>query len=92
MFGLLVSTIAGALGLRPAIARLIVGGGALLLAGGALWGVYALIKEKGAEEVRQEIERKDHEAGQAASEARDRLRRCFERGGLPDPDTGECDR
>lgn len=92
MLGLFVSTVAGALGLRLPVARLVVGGAALLLAAGALWGVYAMIKNQGAEEVRREIERKDHEAGQAASEARDRLRKCFERGGLPDLVTGECDR
>lgn len=92
MFGLFVGALASAFGLRPAVAKLIIAGGALLLAGGAVWGVYALIKEKGADDLRQEIERKDHEAGQAASEARDRLRQCLDRGGLPDPETGECDR
>lgn len=88
----LIARLAAALGVPRWAAGVIAAVTVIIVAGGLLWGVYAAIKGRGADQVRIEIERKDHEAGSAASEARDRLRRCLERGGLPDERTGQCDR
>ncbi|WP_157188350.1 hypothetical protein [Nitratireductor pacificus] len=88
----LIARLAATLGVPRWGAGAITAMATIIAAGGLLWGLYAAIKGRGADEVRIEIERKDHEAGSAASEARDRLRRCLERGGLPDERTGQCDR
>ncbi|WP_163266489.1 hypothetical protein [Chelativorans alearense] len=92
MSALLVGLLMRVLGLDEAAARslgtaLLVGVAVAGLAGGITW-----LKRQGADEALNKIERQDHEAGRTAAEARDGLRRCFERGGVQRPRSGQCDR
>ena len=82
----------GIYALRDGAARLLAGFVAALALCLAVYAGVAMLKRQAASEAIRKIERKDHEAGVHASDARDRLRDCFERGGLPDARTGKCDR
>ena len=56
----------------------------------ALSLLYGHVKERGRAEVRQEIERKDQEAVDAARDARSPVRRCIDDGGVWSTASGEC--
>lgn len=88
--GALVSLVAGALGIDRTLAGIVTAIAAILLASGALWGGYALIKGQGADEVRTEIERQNHEAGINGAQARSDRADCVASGGVYDFRTGRC--
>jgi len=88
----ILSLIIKVFGVSGGTARLIAIGMVAIAVFSLTWSGLSWLKRLGAAEATSTIERKDHEAGIAANEARDRLRSCFGRGGMPDPRTGQCDR
>ncbi|WP_162230635.1 hypothetical protein [Nitratireductor soli] len=92
MTAFVIGLVMKALGVEREAGRLIVGVAAALALCLALYAGVAALRNQGAADAVTRIERKDHEAGVHASDARDLLRHCFERGGLPDARTGQCDR
>jgi uncharacterized membrane protein YjfL (UPF0719 family) len=78
------------LGIGPTLASIITWAAIALVVSGAVWGGYELIKNRGADEVRDQIERQNNEAGNKGSEARLSRAECVAAGGLYDFRTGHC--
>lgn len=85
-----IAIVASLLGIDRRLAGAIVIVAAIVAAGGAIWGGYALIRKSGADAVRTEIERQNNEAGIKGATTRDNLRRCTVAGGVWDFRAGKC--
>ena len=83
----MIPLIARALGINTALAWLAV----VVLAIGALGGIYLTIKGMGADEARLEQERRNNEAGIKGGGARLTRAECVRCGGVYIFDTGRCD-
>jgi hypothetical protein len=82
--------LASRLGIGNALASIISWAVIALVVSGAVWGGYELIKHRGADQVRTEIERQNNEAGIKGGEARLSRRDCNDRGGVYDFRRGVC--
>lgn len=80
----LVTLLSSLLGVREPAAKLIISTFAGLLALGVLGGTYLWVKDKGADEVRAEIERQNHDNVVKGSRARLSRHQCIDAGGLWD--------
>lgn len=79
-----LSLIMGLFGVREGIAKVIAIAIGILVALGAVWGCYEIVKRRGADEVRQEIKDQVNEAGIKGSEARLSRADCVTRDGVYD--------
>ncbi|MER8503880.1 hypothetical protein [Mesorhizobium sp. M1142] len=80
----IITLVAGMLGVNRQLAGIIAIGVTIVVASGAAWGVYAYVKHKGAEEVRQKIERENHDAIDKGLDARMSFDDCVAAGGVWD--------
>lgn len=92
MMGIVVAFIASRLGVSSTIAGVIAIGVAVLAASGAAWGVYAYVKHKGAEEVRDQIQKDNQDAIRKGIEASRSLDDCIDAGGVWDFRRQRCSR
>ncbi|TIS80163.1 MAG: hypothetical protein E5W94_02395 [Mesorhizobium sp.] len=90
--GIVVAFIASRLGVSSTIAGVIAIGVAVLAASGAAWGVYAYVKHKGAEEVRDQIQKDNQDAIRKGIEASRSLDDCIDAGGVWDFRRQRCSR
>ncbi|MER9183612.1 hypothetical protein [Mesorhizobium sp. M0767] len=88
----IITLVAGRLGVSQALANLIAIGAAIVIAIGAALGVYTFIKHKGAEEVRQKIEKENHDAIDKGLDARMSFDDCLSAGGVYDFKRQRCSR
>ncbi|TIT19906.1 MAG: hypothetical protein E5W81_05745 [Mesorhizobium sp.] len=82
--GAIVGLVASLLGVNRTLAAIIAIGAAVVVASGAAWGVYATIKHKGAEEVRDQIQKDNQDAIRKGIEASRSLDDCIDAGGVWD--------
>ncbi|WP_376704668.1 hypothetical protein RQ479_07955 [Mesorhizobium sp. ISC25] len=88
----LLAFVASRLGVSQALANIIAIGAAVVVASGAVFGVYVFIKHKGAEEVRQRIERENRDAIDKGQDARMSFDDCLAAGGVYDFKRQRCSR
>lgn len=88
--GILATILATRWGLSGPLATLLSWAIAAVLAAGVGLGAYHMIKRWGSQELRQQIERQNNEAGLKAGEARTTYDQCRARGGVYHFDTGIC--
>ncbi|RWB96509.1 MAG: hypothetical protein EOQ56_25660 [Mesorhizobium sp.] len=88
----LIGLVAGVLGVNRTLAGVIAIGTAVIVASGAAWGVYATIKHKGAEEVRDQIQKDNQDAIRKGIEASRSLDECIDAGGVWDFRRQRCSR
>lgn len=81
---LLISIIVGRLGVSRMAAGAVVWTAIAILASGAVFTVYQVIKHKGAEEVRAAIEKENQHAIQKGIDARMSFDDCIDAGGVYD--------
>lgn len=74
----------------PLRAWLVAGG--ILAAGAAVWTFHHQAYVAGERAAVEAVEKQNTEAQNVADQVRDRVRACFNRGGLWDAGTGECRR
>ncbi|WP_287149508.1 hypothetical protein [Mesorhizobium sp.] len=92
MMGIVVAFIASRLGVSSTIAGIVAIGVAVIAASGAAWGLYATIKHKGAEEVRDQIQKDNQDAIRKGIEASRSLDECIDAGGVWDFRRQRCSR
>ncbi|RWD34122.1 MAG: hypothetical protein EOS34_17445 [Mesorhizobium sp.] len=90
--GIVVAFIASRLGVSSTIAGIVAIGVAVIAASGAAWGLYATIKHKGAEEVRDQIQKDNQDAIRKGIEASRSLDECIDSGGVWDFRRQRCSR
>ncbi|RWE63140.1 MAG: hypothetical protein EOS25_10270 [Mesorhizobium sp.] len=90
--GIVVAFIASRLGVSSTIAGIVAIGVAVIAASGAAWGLYATIKHKGAEEVRDQIQKDNQDAIRKGIEASRSLDECIDAGGVWDFRRQRCSR
>ena len=88
----LITILADRLGLTRLVAGIVAWGAILLVASGAVFTVYEVIKHKGAEEVRAQIEKENQDAVNKGIEASRSFRDCNDAGGLWDFRRQRCSR
>ena len=88
----LITILADRLGLTRLVAGIVAWGAILLVASGAVFTVYEVIKHKGAEEVRAQIEKENQNAVNKGIEASRSFRDCNDAGGLWDFRRQRCSR
>ncbi|CAH2399269.1 hypothetical protein [Mesorhizobium ventifaucium] len=88
----LIGLVAGALGVNRTLAGVIAIGTAVVVASGAAWGVYTYVKQQGAAEVRDKIEKDNQDAIRKGIEASRSLDECVAAGGVWDFRRQRCSR
>ncbi|MCF6120915.1 hypothetical protein L2449_29240 [Mesorhizobium muleiense] len=88
----LIGLVAGALGVNRTLAGVIAIGAAVVVASGAAWGVYTYVKHKGAEEVRDQIQKDNQDAISKGVEASRSHDECIDAGGVWDFRRQRCSR
>ncbi|RWJ01324.1 MAG: hypothetical protein E5X67_23260 [Mesorhizobium sp.] len=87
-----IGLVAGLFGVNRTLAGIIAIVVAVVVASGAAWAVYAYVKHKGAEEVRDQIHKDNQDAIRKGIEASRSLDDCIDAGGVWDFRRQRCSR